>query len=238
MLALAVGLAAGTAAAENLQERALRATLDADWARATKLWAQVDGQRARDYLQQARAELQFQQTRPLLNEASAARQREDWQAADTAYLKALAISPYLKAAHQGREQVALYVEAHRRLDALKLPDGLYDKVIRARAKEWIAYIREKKLNDRKIAKALTDLVATLKLAQAPVSLVLTSDNQSDIEIYGVGKLGRLERQTMQLVPGDYIVVASRPGYRDARATLKVRPGKPTTLDIRCTESIQ
>ncbi len=238
MLALAVGLAAGTAAAENLQERALRATLDADWARAAKLWAQVDGQRARDYLQQARAELQFQQTRPLLNEASAAQQREDWQAADTAYLKALAISPYLKAAHQGREQVTLYIEAHRRLDALKLPDGLYDKVIRARAKEWIAYVREKKLNDRKIAKALTDLVATLKLVQVPVSLVLTSDNQSDIEIYGVGKLGRLERQTMQLVPGDYIVVASRPGYRDARATLKVRPGKPTTLDIRCTESIQ
>ena len=238
MLALAVGLAAGTAAAENLQERALRATLDADWARAAKLWTQVDGQRARDYLQQARAELQFQQTRPLLNEASAAQQREDWQAADAAYLKALAISPYLKAAHQGREQVALYVEAHRRLDALKLPDGLYDKVVRARAKEWIAYVREKKLNDRKIAKALTDLVATLKLAQVPVSLVLTSDNQSDIEIYGVGKLGRLERQTMQLVPGDYIVVASRAGYRDARATLRVRPGKPAALDIRCTESIQ
>ena len=212
--------------------------LDADWARAAKLWAQVDGQRARDYLQQARAELQFQQTRPLLNEAFAAQQREDWAAADVAYLKALAISPHLKAAHQGREQIALYVEAHRQLDSLQLPDGLYDKVIRARAKEWLAHVQEKKLNDRKIAKARTDLAAALKLAQTPVSLVLTSDNQSEIEIYGVGKLGRLERQTMQLVPGDYIVVANRPGYRDARATLKVRPGKAITLDIRCTESIQ
>ena len=237
-LALAAGLAAGTAAAEDVREKALLAILDADWTRAAGLWAQVDGQRARDYLQQARAELQFQQTQPLLNEAFAAQQREDWAAADTAYLKALAVSPYLKAAHQGRKQVELYIEAHRRLDALKLPDGLYDKVIRARAKEWLAYVREKKLNDRKIAKARTDLAAALKLAQVPVSLVLTSDNQSDIEIFGVGKLGRLERQTMQLVPGDYIVVASRPGYRDARATLKVRPGKPVALDIRCTESIQ
>jgi len=231
-------LAAGTAAAESLQERALRSMLDADWAQAAKLWAQVDGQRARDYLQQARAELQFQQTRALLSEAIAAQRQEDWQAADTAYLKALAVSPHLKAAHQGRGQVALYIKAHRRLDELKLPDGLYDKVIRARAKEWLAFVKEKKLNDRKITKTRTDLAAALKLAQAPVSLVLTSDNQSDIEIYGVGKLGRLERQTLQLVPGDYIVVASRPGYRDARATLKVRPGKPTTLDIRCTESIQ
>lgn len=212
--------------------------LDEDWARAAQLWAQVDGQRARDYLQQARAELQFQQTRPLLGEALAARQREDWAAADTAYLKVLAISPHLRAAHRGREQVALYIEAHRRLDALKLPDGLYDKVIRARAQEWLAYVREKKLDDRKVAKARLDLSAALELARTPVSLVLTSDNQSEIEIYGVGKLGRLEHQTMQLVPGNYIVVASRPGYRDARATLKVRPGKTITLDIRCTESIQ
>jgi len=148
------------------------------------------------------------------------------------------ISPHLKSAHQGREQIALYIEAYRRLDALKLPEGLYDKVIQARAKEWLAFVREKQLDDRKIDKTRKELVETLKLAQTPVSLILTSDNQSEVEIYGVGKLGRLERQTLKLVPGDYIVVANRPGYRDARATLRVRPGKTLTLDIRCTESIR
>lgn len=212
--------------------------LDSDWARAVELWAKVDGQRARKYLQQARAELQFQQTRSLLDEARAARQKENWVAADAAYLKVLDISPHLKSAHQGREQVAPYIEAYRRLDALKLPEGLYDKVIQARAKEWLAFIREKQLNDRKIDKARTELVEALKLAQIPVSLVLTSDNQSEIEIYGVGKLGRLEHQTLKLIPGDYIVVANRPGYRDARTTLKVRPNEALTLDIRCTESIR
>ena len=224
--------------AEGLQDRALRAMLDSDWARAVELWAEVDGQRAREYLQQARAELQYQRTRSLLNEARVARQKEDWATADTAYLKALAISPHLKSAHQGREQVALYIEAYRQLDALKLPEGLYDKVIRARAKEWLAFVREKQLDDRKISKARTEIVEALKLAQIPVSLILTSDNQSEVEIYGVGKLGRLEHQTLKLIPGDYIVVANRPGYRDARATLKVRPGKALTLDIRCTESIR
>ena len=224
--------------AEGIQDRALRAMLDSDWARAVELWAEVDGQRAREYFHQARAELQLQQTRPLLNEALAARQKEDWAAADAAYRKALALSPHLKSVHQGRRQVALYIEAHQRLDALKLPDGLYDKVIRARAKEWLAFVQEKKLNDRKIAKIRTELAEALKLAQIPVSLILTSDNQSEVEIYGVGKLGRLERQALKLVPGDYIVVANRPGYRDARAVLQVRPGKAITLDIRCTESIR
>ena len=117
-LVLAAGLAAGTATAESIQDRALRAMLDSDWARAVELWAEVDGQRAREYLQQARAELQFQRTRSLLDEARAARQKEDWAAADTAYLKALTISPHLKSAHQGREQVTVYIEAYRRLDAL------------------------------------------------------------------------------------------------------------------------
>ena len=224
--------------AEGIQDRALRATLDSDWARAVELWAKIDGQRAQEYFQHARAELQLQKTRPLMNEALAARQKEDWTAADAAYLKALALSPHLKSAHQGRKQVALYIEAHRRLNTLKLPDGLYDKVIRARAKEWLAFVQEKKLNDRKIAKIRTELAEALKLAQIPVSLILTSDNQSEIEIYGIGKLGRLERQTLKLVPGDYIVVANRPGYRDTRAVLQVRPGKAITLDIRCTESIR
>lgn len=237
-LALAAGLAAGVAAAEDVQQRALRATLDADWAQAAELWAQVDGPRARSYLQQARSELRFRQTRGLLDEAAAARQKEDWAAADAAYRKALTLSPHLKSAHQGRMRVALYIEAHRRLNPLKLPDGLYDKVIRARAKEWLAFVQEKELNDRKIARARAEIAATLKLAEVPVSLVLTSDNESEVEIYGVGRLGRLERQTLELAPGDYIVSASRAGYRDARATLQVRPGKSITLDIRCTESIR
>ena len=212
--------------------------LDADWARAAQLWAKLDGQRARDYLEQARAELEFQRTRPPLDAALAAQRREDWAAADAAYRKALAISPHLKEARQGRERIAPYLEAHRRLAALKLPDGLYDRVMRARAKEWLAFVQEKKINDRKIAKARAEVAATLKLATTPVSVTLTSDDQSSIEIYGVGKLGRLTRQIMRLVPGDYIVVASRAGYRDARATLKVRPGETLALDIRCTESIE
>lgn len=216
----------------------MRAMLDADWAQAAKLWAQVDGRRASSYLQQARSELEFQQAKALLDDAAAARRKEDWAVAEAAYLKALALSPHLKAAHQGRKRVALYVEAHRRLNTLKLPDGLYDKVVRARAKEWLAFVRENELDDRKIAGARAEISATLKLAQVPVSLVLTSDNESEVEIYGVGKLGRLERQAMKLAPGDYIVVASRDGYRDARATLRVRPGQPVTLDIRCTESIR
>ena len=237
-LALAAGLAAGTAAAESTQEQAFRAMLDADWARAIELWEQVDGQRAQDYLQQAKAELQHQQTLAFLNDALSARAKEDWAAADAAYRKALTISLHLKAAHQGRKQIAPYIEAFRRLNALKLPEGLYDKVIQARVKEWLAYISKEKLNDRKLAKARLEIANALELAQVPVSLTLTSDNQSDLEIYGIGKLGRLERQTLQLVPGDYIVVASRAGYRDARATLKVRPGKVITLDLKCTESIQ
>ena len=238
VLVLAAGLVAGTAVGKDVQEEALRATLDAKWAQATALWAQVEGPRARQYLQQARSELQHERTQPLLNEALSVQQEEDWAAADLAYLKALTVSPHLKAAHQGRGKIAAYLEAHRRLAALNLPDGLYERVVQARAKEWLAYLDENRLNDRKLAKARTDLVASLRLAQAPVTVTLTSDGQSELDIYGVGKLGRLERQTLQLAPGDYIAVATRAGFRDARATLRVRPREAITLDLRCTESIR
>ncbi len=237
-LALAAALAAGDAAGESVRDQAFRATLDEDWALAARLWARVDGPRAQDYLLQARTELQFQKARPLLGQARAAREREDWAAADASYLKAQAASPRNKEAHDGRARVAPYLEAHRRLAALNLPDGLYDKVGRARAREWLAFLKERKLEDRKITAARAETAATLQLAESPVSVTLTSDGRSRVEIYGIGEIGPLERQVLRLRPGDYIVVASRPGYRDARAALRVRPGESPVLDIRCAEKIR
>ena len=236
-LALSVGLAAGSVAAESDRDLAFRATLDQNWTQAAALWAKVDGPRARQYRQQAETELRLQQARAFVDKAGAARKQEDWAAADAAYQKALGIARHLRAAIHGREQVAPYIEAHRQLAALKVSEGLFDRVLRARAKEWLAFVDKRKLSDRKIAHARQQVVDAIQLAQVKVPLTLTSDNTSKIEIYGVGALGQIDRQVLELLPGDYIAVASRPGFRDVRATLNVRPGKRLTIDLRCTEPV-
>jgi hypothetical protein len=61
---------------------------------------------------------------------------------------------------------------------------------------------------------------------------------TSVQIYHVGKLGQFTSQQLELRPGTYTVVGSRPGYRDVRQTLTVKPGAAqATMDIRCEETV-
>ncbi len=69
-------------------------------------------------------------------------------------------------------------------------------------------------------------------------MALESDNITRVTVYRIGELGSFARHTLELVPGTYTVVGTRPGYRDVRRELAVRPGQvPEVLVIRCEERI-
>ena len=78
----------------------------------------------------------------------------------------------------------------------------------------------------------------LARADAPVHIALQSDNLTQVVIYRVGTLGAFEQRSLELAPGSYTVVGTRPGYRDVRREINVVPG--AALDpvvIRCEEKI-
>jgi hypothetical protein len=89
---------------------------------------------------------------------------------------------------------------------------------------------------------LTGQVSTVERliadAETPMRVALASDNQTEVTIYRVGRLGAFERKDMELLPGRYTVVGVRPGYRDVRRELTLLPGSAApTLVIRCEEPI-
>ena len=232
-------LAAAAAGAADLRGQALAATAAGDWERAAALWQQIkDEPRAAAYLSQARAELRHRQTRPLLAEALRLEQAQDWRGADAAWRRALAADPELKRAHQGRARAAPYLAAGRELARLRAAENPYDPAILQRIRQWLAELEARGLRDPQLARGAQELHALLAAAKVPVALTLTSDGESELEIYGVGRLGRIARRTLQLPPGDYTAVASRPGYRDVQARLQLRPGRPLEHDLRCTETIR
>jgi len=78
----------------------------------------------------------------------------------------------------------------------------------------------------------------LARAEEPVPVALQSDNLTQVSIRRVGELGTFEQRSLQLAPGSYIVVGTRPGYRDVRREITVAPGPaPAPLVIRCEEKI-
>jgi hypothetical protein len=84
----------------------------------------------------------------------------------------------------------------------------------------------------------TRLRDTLKLYDQPVAAVLQSDGLTQVTLQRVGAVGMFTRKELQLKPGRYVAIGSRPGYRDVRREFTLTPGgAAVTVDVRCTETV-
>jgi len=89
-----------------------------------------------------------------------------------------------------------------------------------------------------IIQRATKLEGLLKLSKQPVSILLQSDNQTDVVIFKVGKFGQFENKKIELKPGKYTIVGSRAGFRDVRKILTVAAEMDSnSISIRCEEPI-
>ena len=83
-----------------------------------------------------------------------------------------------------------------------------------------------------------ELSRLLKRAATPLTVRLVSDNLTDVSIYKIGKLGSFETRELELRPGTYVAVGSRPGYRDVRLEFRVAPEVDMQpVVVRCEEPI-
>jgi hypothetical protein len=60
----------------------------------------------------------------------------------------------------------------------------------------------------------------------PVEVVFKSDNLTNVTIYKVGTLGKFDERTLTLLPGSYVAVGTREGYRDVRVEFTLQSGQP------------
>jgi hypothetical protein len=82
------------------------------------------------------------------------------------------------------------------------------------------------------------LEALVKTSSTPVSVSLHSDNETQVVIYKVGRLGAFSRKTVELRPGTYTVVGTRSGFRDVRLEVTIRPDGPNPpVVVRCEEEV-
>ncbi len=85
---------------------------------------------------------------------------------------------------------------------------------------------------------VAELTALVKAYATPVNAELVSDGATDVTIYRVGRLGNFERRVLELRPGSYTVIGSRPGFRDVREEWTITPGEtPPALTVRCEEAL-
>jgi len=191
---------------------------------------------ARQRLAQARQQSNLSRLR---RNAAAMVRKEDWQAATALYKKALKIDAGVGFARDGLVQAEARVQLHAQFDHyLNNPQRLYSAEPVMNARALLSEVGEAPADEPRLAKKIAQLKQLLAAATAPVQIRLTSDGETEVVIYRVARLGRFTERQLELKPGKYTAVGTRPGYRDVRKEFSVLPGQaPPPIDIRCEEPI-
>lgn len=191
-------------------------------------------------LAQAEVGLQQQEIQRLSRRAEAAEQAENWQQARDDYQRLLALEGTMEFARQGLARSRARLALDQRLGGLLAqPERLFSEAVRDEARGLLTEARAVANPGARLREQVQKLQRALELASREVAVTLVSDNQTQVMVYRVGKLGQFDQKELQLTPGDYVLVGRCEGYRDARKTLSVRPGMDRVgpVDIRCTEKI-
>jgi len=165
--------------------------------------------------------------------------KEDWGGAVATYREVLARVPQAGFAKQGLALAQDRVRLHGQFDHyLERPERLYADEPRLNAEELLAAAGAAPAAEPRLAEKINRLKGLVAAARTPLNITLRSDGLTHVLIYHIGRLGQFTSQQLELLPGTYTIVGSRPGYRDVRRTVTLKPGsQQPVLDIRCEEPI-
>lgn len=196
-------------------------------------------QQALDAIQQTQDKLAVIAIEQHRTAAQALEAQEQWQQAVNEYDAALAVDANLVFATTGKD----YAQKRVRLDAL-LQDAI-DSPIRlgdpAVFEQTVqVYYTGRQIEDAgpMLTQRLDTLESLLAQARVPIEVQLISDNRTAVTVYQVGVLGQFNQHTISLMPGEYVAVGTRPGYRDVRREFVVGFDHTTPpINVVCEEAI-
>jgi tetratricopeptide (TPR) repeat protein len=193
----------------------------------------------RDAQQRLAAARQQSQLSSLRRQARDAEEKENWQVAAELYRKALAVDASAAFAVTGLERVSDRLRLHQQLDHyLSDPTRLSSPEPLANAERLLSSFGEAPAGEPQLAEKVKRLKHQVAVARLPLPVRLESDGETEVVIYHVGRLGRFLEHQLDLRPGTYTAVGSRPGYRDVRRVFRVIPGQPLSpVDVRCEEPV-
>jgi tetratricopeptide (TPR) repeat protein len=179
-----------------------------------------------------------QQLTRLGRRLGAAESGEEWQKVQAIAGQMLRLDPDSATAREAGKKAEKRAELDQRLvRIIKQPERLAEEAVLAEAKEILAVARATLNPGPRLAEQIQQVEGLVARAERPVTVTLRSDGATEVIIYHVGRMGSFAEKRVQLRPGRYTVVGTRPGFRDVRREIMVRADRNEPLLIRCTETI-
>ena len=121
---------------------------------------------------------------------------------------------------------------------LTQPERLFSSPVRAGARDTLQRAASIQNPGPVLTQQMAKLRDWLTRADVPVQVALQSDNLTQVTVFRVGALGSFEQRSLELAPGEYTVLGTRPGYRDVRRQIMVVPGTALPpVVVRCEDKI-
>lgn len=198
-----------------------------------------NGTEARNGLSQVTAALRARGFATARQRAAALEAEERWAEAVAEYEAALKADPSLVFAQQGLARARARADLNDRLQSLiDRPERLASEAVRAETEELLRRAAEQRPSGPVLRSQIARLEILLPTFDQPVRLELVSDNATEVQIQRVGTFGTFARRQIELKPGKYTVVGTRPGFRDVRRDVTIAPGSEIqTISISCVEPI-
>lgn len=88
-----------------------------------------------------------------------------------------------------------------------------------------------------LTKHYLEVSEVIKKSEKKVRVKIISDNETFIEIRGIGKVGKVEEKIIQLPPGKYYFIGKKKGFRDIFLDINLTKKDNIQLKIICLEEI-
>jgi tetratricopeptide (TPR) repeat protein len=191
-------------------------------------------------LQQAKDQASTQVINRHMEAARSFEAGEQWSAAVEQWEAAVAVDPNLVVADRGLRRTRTRLE----LDVffsrvLEDPLSLVAEDIHAQTQQLLIDIQQISNPGPRLREQIASVSAMMDKARVPVPVTLQSDGLTAVNVYRVGEQGVLTSRTLDLLPGNYVVVGSRSGYRDVRVEFTVNIGVDAVgpISVICNERI-
>jgi tetratricopeptide (TPR) repeat protein len=161
---------------------------------------------------------------------------EEWPRAIENYEAVLALDSNIQFAKSGRARSAEQQRTSITLgNIIASPDKLSSKTLYGQAQDILSTARTLEPRGPKLASQIDRVAELLDTYGTPVPVIFRSDNQTEITLSTVGRLGTFAEKELSLRPGAYTVIGSRDGCQDVRESILVRPDMQP-VEIRCKET--
>jgi tetratricopeptide (TPR) repeat protein len=199
---------------------------------------QPDSQEAKSSLAQARAERQRQFVSQTLLEAKNLEQQELWQEAVASYARVAASDASIVEARVGQMRAQARADLHSQIEKiLSDPLRLASDSVYRQAGQLLVEARKIGTPGPILNDQINQLSQALESAVKPVTVTLSSDNQTTVTLLRVARLGAFQQHRLTLRPGRYVALGSRPGFRDVRVPFEVTAGDSVAVTVICSEPV-